>query len=276
MLFIGPVLIRGLAGLGRRAPIALRLALRDLARYQARSAAALGAISLALAPSRRRSPISAAAAVRAAREPNLAEQPDRRLAAARTTAPHRAEGSAPISEPTAAELQSLKARVDVLAASLHASAVIPISEAVDQTSTAASAAGTLPDDTATLGNLTTVTHGAQTGIKISGDTPLYVATPTLLAHYGISASAINPNTDVITGRTDLAGFAIIAPQSAVPVVQCVAVRSAAPVGRPAGPGIDGAPRPRPLATDDPDRAASEDIPRLPTRCSLRMRSRSSG
>ena len=49
MLFLGPLFIRGLAALGRRAPIALRLALRDLARYQARSAAALGAISLALA-----------------------------------------------------------------------------------------------------------------------------------------------------------------------------------------------------------------------------------
>ena len=49
MLFLGPLFIRWLAALGRRAPIALRLALRDLARYQARSAAALGAISLALA-----------------------------------------------------------------------------------------------------------------------------------------------------------------------------------------------------------------------------------
>ena len=49
MLFLGPLFIRWLAALGGRAPIALRLALRDLARYQARSAAALGAISLALA-----------------------------------------------------------------------------------------------------------------------------------------------------------------------------------------------------------------------------------
>ena len=58
-----------------------------------------------------------------------------------------------------------------------------------------------------------MTHGRQTGIKISDDIPLYVATPALLAHYGISPSAINPNTDIITGRTDLAGFVVIAPQS---------------------------------------------------------------
>ena len=233
MLFIGPVLIRGLAALGRRAPIALRLALRDLARYQARSAAALGAISLALAIAATVA-ISAAAAAVPPAEPNLANnQIVVSLSSDNGSAPR--EGSAPISEPTAAELQSLQARVDALAASLHASAVIPISEAVDQTSTAASAAGTLPDDTATLGNLTTVTHGAQTGIKISGDTPLYVATPTLLAHYGISPSAINPNTDVITGRTDLAGFAIIAPQSATPVCNASQTKCRASGAKP-GPG----------------------------------------
>ena len=46
--FISPLTIRVLTAAGRRAPVAVRLALRDLARYQARSAAALAAISLAL------------------------------------------------------------------------------------------------------------------------------------------------------------------------------------------------------------------------------------
>src|SRR5216683_3352280 len=48
ILLISPLAIRVLAALGRRAPVAVRLALRDLARHQARSAAALAAISLAL------------------------------------------------------------------------------------------------------------------------------------------------------------------------------------------------------------------------------------
>src|SRR5215472_14835196 len=48
VLFISPVGIRALGAFGRRAPVAVRLDLRDLARYQARSSAALAAISLAL------------------------------------------------------------------------------------------------------------------------------------------------------------------------------------------------------------------------------------
>src|SRR5713226_7735187 len=48
ILLISPLAIRVLAALGRRAPVAVRLALRDLARHQARSGAALAAISLAL------------------------------------------------------------------------------------------------------------------------------------------------------------------------------------------------------------------------------------
>lgn len=48
VLFSAPIAIQGLARLAPRLPIAGRLALRDLARYQARSGAALAAISLAL------------------------------------------------------------------------------------------------------------------------------------------------------------------------------------------------------------------------------------
>jgi putative ABC transport system permease protein len=48
ILFISPLAIRAPAALAGRAPVAVRLALRDLARYQARSGAALAAISLAL------------------------------------------------------------------------------------------------------------------------------------------------------------------------------------------------------------------------------------
>src|SRR5262249_39447621 len=38
---------------------------------------------------------------------------------------------------------------------------------------------------------------------------LYVATPELLAHYGIDAAAVNDTTDVLTSRTDLAGTQLI-------------------------------------------------------------------
>ena len=48
MLLLAPLGIRALAALAGRAPVAVRLALRDLARYQARSGAALAAASLAI------------------------------------------------------------------------------------------------------------------------------------------------------------------------------------------------------------------------------------
>ena len=118
---------------------------------------------------------------------------------------------------------------------MHASAVFPIAEAVGQASTDTSAPGNLPDDTATLGKLTTVTRGEQTGIKVTGDTPLYVATPALLAHYGISPSAIKPTTDVITGRTDLDGFSVIAPPNGPPVCNASQTKCRTTAAKP-GPG----------------------------------------
>ncbi len=48
IIFLAPLAIQALAAAGRRSTIAVRLALRDLARYQARSGAALGAITLAV------------------------------------------------------------------------------------------------------------------------------------------------------------------------------------------------------------------------------------
>ncbi len=210
MLFVGPLFIRGLAVLGRRAPIALRLALRDLARYQARSAAALGAISLALAIAATVA-ISAAAAAVPPAEPNLANNQAVVSLGSGNSPP--GSSSTSTSVPTAADLQSLQTRINSLGATLHAQAVIPLGEAVDASSSAISGAGTMPGDAAMLGQLTIVTHGANSGIKIAGVIPLYVATPALLAHYGIDPSTINPNTDIITGRTDLDGYSVIAPRS---------------------------------------------------------------
>jgi len=239
MLFVGPLFIRGLGRVGRRAPIALRLALRDLARYQARSAAALGAISLALAIAATVAVSAAAAAIPPA-EANLASnQAVVYLNSGNGSGP---DGSAVVPERTAAEIHSLQIRVDALATSLHAQAVIPIDAAIDPNSPtvsadspdspggpgepgaggsvavapSGSAGGAVAQIPATLGKVTTVQHGANTGTQITGDVPLYVATPELLAHYGIRPSAINANTDLVTGRTDLAGFSVVAPGGPTP------------------------------------------------------------
>ena len=47
-LLLGPLAIRSFSGVAGRLSIAPRLALRDLVRYQARSGAALAAVTLAL------------------------------------------------------------------------------------------------------------------------------------------------------------------------------------------------------------------------------------
>ncbi len=207
MLSLGPLFIRGLAAIGRRAPIALRLALRDLARYQARSAAALGAISLALAIAATVAVSAAAAAIPPA-EANLANnQAILTLGSVGGSAPGNAAVATP--GPTEADVQGLQPRVDALAASLHARAVIPLAAAVD------SASPTATDVTATLGKVRTVAHGGRQGVEISNEMPLYVATPALLNFYGISPSEINANADVITGRRDLGGLVVIAPRGGV-------------------------------------------------------------
>ncbi len=41
--------------------------------------------------------------------------------------------------------------------------------------------------------------------------PLYVATPALLAHYGISPNQISPTADVLSSRTDLSGLQVFIP-----------------------------------------------------------------
>ena len=124
--FISPLSIRILTSAGRRAPVAVRLALRDLARYQARSAAALAAISLALGIAVAIM-ISLAAATNAANAGNLPDnqmeiwigQPDdNQLVPIRTPA----------------ELSALDATVHRIAGSLGGAAVIPLDMPVNPAS----------------------------------------------------------------------------------------------------------------------------------------------
>jgi putative ABC transport system permease protein len=234
MLFLGPLFIRALATVGRRAPIALRLALRDLARYQARSAAALGAISLALAIAATVAISAAALAVPlsganlAANEAVVYFGPGNNLMFI--------NGVPGVPDSTAAEVGATKTRVDALAASLHAQAVIPLTAAIDPASgtfqggtpiavgrgatsvkilrpvgsSPASGEGVVVPTA--LGKVTVVTHGSERGIELTDTVPLYVATPELLAHYGIKPGTINANTDIITSMSGLDGRVVMAPR----------------------------------------------------------------
>jgi putative ABC transport system permease protein len=200
MLFIGPLAIRGLAAAGRRSPIGTRLALGDLARYQARSGAALAAISLALGIAVTIT-VSATAATDTDKEGNLAaNQLLFRLGDEQTT-------QLPVR--SAAQLRSLAARVDRYAATLDQATVTALQVAVDPA---------LPVEPGERGGpagrpvvfMGKVEHDAQ-GRALSLSTSerpvvLYLATPAMLQRYGIKPSTAGADTDLLTARTDLQGF----------------------------------------------------------------------
>jgi putative ABC transport system permease protein len=188
LLLVSPLAVRAPARWARRLPFAARLAVRDLARYQARSGAALAAISLALGI-----PvavvIAAAAAERPADEGNLS---DRQALVSIRGGP---TDVALVPERTADEIRRLDARVERMAAAAGNAEAFPLDMAVDP-----EAGG--PDQF----------EGEEGGRwAVSLDFPVnedtlrvgvaYVATPELLEHYGIDPGAVDPSTDFFTARS---------------------------------------------------------------------------
>ncbi len=165
------------AGAGPRLPVAVRIALRDLVRYRARSGAPLAASAFAVFLAMG---ICIAASIRFDNPLNWIG-PD--LSTSQVYIPSQLSpgGLGTAAQPTSAQLATLTTRVNTLAASLHASAV-PL------------------ESPATLYQVGPRAHGIQ---NFTGT--VYVATPQLLATYGIKASQIAPGTDILTMRPGLAG-----------------------------------------------------------------------
>jgi putative ABC transport system permease protein len=186
ILLVSPFAVRALAAAGARAPIAARLALRDLGRHQARSGAAMSAISLGLAI-----PIAViigtAAAEHGADEGNLS---DRQLLV-RATSP----GSPFVPELTPAERERLDAAVDRLAARLDTPTVTALDMALEP--------GSEPIPASDGGGR--VREAVSLGFPIDNghrDVLAYVATPALLAHYRLDPGAVELDADVLTVRTE--------------------------------------------------------------------------
>jgi putative ABC transport system permease protein len=249
LLFLAPLAIRLLAAAGARAGVAVRLALRDLVRYQARSGAALGSVTLAIGIA---ATIAISASASDAPRPwgNL---PNDQILVYLT--PDIGAGQVPPLSP--AQLQAVNSRLNQLAAAIHARGVVPLEEAYSPQG------GQLPPQPAGPGGRTIpagygTTSLAQVrslphGVEITGGVPLYVATPALLAHYGIAASAIDPTADVLSARTDLGGLKFFTPEGGpeIPTKGAPGPRGGGPggpggggpAGGPATPGIsDVAPR----------------------------------
>jgi putative ABC transport system permease protein len=225
VLLLAPLAIRVFARVARRAPIAVRLALRDLVRYQARSGAALGAVTLAIAIAATIA-ISAAAAEAPPSRPNL---PRNELVL--HVAPLGAGTQVP--SLTTLQLEATAARVADLAAALHARSVVTMEQAYTS-SEPLQAAETGPGPTEPAGHgvveLDKVVPHPGGGIEVSFVQPLYVATPAVLAHYHLGPSQISPAADLITTRTNLRGLRVFAPGSPIATAPAAESTGAAPVG----------------------------------------------
>jgi putative ABC transport system permease protein len=184
IILLAPFCLVILGRLGRRAPIAIRLALRDLARYRARSGSALSAISLGVF-------IAALVCILTAQRygnvldyagPNVASN---QIIVYTPDSGHGPGGGGPGNGPsspsgTASTPQAQAAVAQDIARGLGSHTVIGL------------------DDTSA-----SLQHAAA-GRSWSG--PVYVATPQLLAAFGIKASDVNPDAYVLTARPGLSGL----------------------------------------------------------------------
>ena len=183
IILLAPFCLVILARLGRRAPIAIRLALRDLARYRARSGSALSAISLGVF-------IAALVCVLTAqRYGNVLDYAGPNVASNQiivyTPGPGPGPGGGPGtggSSPsgTASTPQAQAAVAQDIAKGLGSHTVIGLDDAG-----------------------ASLQHAAA-GRSWSG--PVYVATPQLLAAFGIKASDVNPDAYILTARPGLSGL----------------------------------------------------------------------
>jgi putative ABC transport system permease protein len=165
------------AGAAPRLPAAIRIALRDLVRYRARSGAALAATTFAVFLA------MGICVVASIKFDNPLDWIGPNLSSSQLVIPANATPGIGQSEPlSGAQIASLNGRVNSLAAGLHAS-VVPLEGA------------------GSLYQAGTPRHGPQ---NFSGN--VYVATPQLLAVYGIKASQIASGSDILTMRPGLAGL----------------------------------------------------------------------
>jgi len=202
ILLLAPLAISALARVARHAPVAVRLALRDLARYQARSGAALGAITLAIGIAATIA-INAAASVAASTADTGGNLPDNQLVVYLSSG----DNGAPVPSLTPAQLQAAQTRVNAIAAGLGSHDVLALEEAINPASPnlpGGPGNGTGGKMPVSLAKVTKESRGE--AISPVGST--YVATPAVLAHYGIDPSQIDPTADVLTWRHDIAGLVL--------------------------------------------------------------------
>jgi putative ABC transport system permease protein len=185
IILVSPFFLALLARAGSRSPIAIRLPLRDMARYRARSGSALSAISLGIMIA------VIICAVAVARYSNVFDYVGPNMAAntLNVYSPPAAgtqlfgPGSGPQTAPTPPSLSAQEATTHAIASAVGATNVVE-----------------LIDPAVGLQN--------PSGAGRQWDGPIYVATPALLRAYGINPSSIPSEVDVLSSRPGLAGSGV--------------------------------------------------------------------
>jgi putative ABC transport system permease protein len=207
VLLLGPLAIGGLAVIGRRSPLAIRLALRDLSRYRARSGAALAAISLvtgivaAIA-------ISAAAAARNEGLPGEAgwlNLPANQLMVYLSPGGSNALPEI-LPQLSASRLHRLEILVSDFGSTVHSQDIVPLDAAESPGSPLVQFNQVSGLPTSSLATPVSGPSGKQGLMPVA---QLYVATPALLRFYGVDQAAIASGTEIITSRTGLSGTKIL-------------------------------------------------------------------
>jgi len=183
-LLLGPLAIRTFSGVAGRLSIAPRLALRDLARHQARSGAALAAVTLALGIAAAIIvTVSAERAKEAAVPPNLSDRQVRVY-----LSPPGVPGDPAIE--AVAQRKRLAARVSRLATELDRATVTPLRKAFR------------PGEAALVVGDTRVRPTIDLARRVDKrmwrpESQLYVATPAVLRYLGIDPAAVDPGSDFL-------------------------------------------------------------------------------
>ena len=213
MLFVAPLGTSLLAATAPRAPVAVRLALRDLARYRARSGGAVAAVSLAVAISAAISVSAGATQVAANNAPGGGNLPSNEIAL--WLGSHGSQGPIPV---LGAEAQSAaQSAVDDIAKTLGAQSILALDAATGPKGGGGTHVGdsgnvgTPTNDPVELGIPRSVTVDGHAGTAFYGEESVhvYVATPEVLAHYGITAASIAPGTDLVTSHDSFDGYQAI-------------------------------------------------------------------
>jgi putative ABC transport system permease protein len=197
ILFISPLAIRVLAVLGQRAPVAARLALRDLARQQARSGAALAAITLALG-------ITSAIIISSAADKTAAAAGNLPATQILVWIGQPGGGNGPdgpvVPVRTPAQLGALAAAVQQMAGTLPHPEVLALDMPVNPADKPEPGG---PDSQA---GQPVAALGAPQNPAASGRAgtysvlPLYVATPAVLRYFRITPATITPATEFLTAH----------------------------------------------------------------------------